>query len=253
MRKLSVFIILVIIVGCKEKRPQPNFFKDLYTGKIFSSQSEVRNYLKNNVLPKDKDSLQKVYFSIEYHDVIQRQDSIILNFKYILRYDGKYLIRPHKYSKIGMKIEPQTLTSIYGKKVVIGGKQEKPMFVNLWFIGCGGCESEIPDLNQLKEKYADKVNFVALASSPKRKVLRFLKRKKFNFTHITDADDFIYKIGSHPYPESIFIDRNGRITHIESLINDEPTQKYFESILDKLIKKDSIRVQNQDTILKNEQ
>lgn len=139
-----------------------------------------------------------------------------------------------------MKMEAQTLTSIDGEKVAIGGKQEKPMLINLWFIGCRGCESEMPDLNRLKEKYADKVNFVSLTFDRKENVLKFLKRKKFTFTHITDAADFINKIGSHPYPENIFIDRNGYITRIEGGIshtdNVDLSIKYFEFILNKLIK-----------------
>ncbi len=245
MRKLLIFVILFIAVGCKKKRPQhqpqpqPNFFRNLYTGEIIS-QKDLDSYVKKSILPKDKDSLKKIDFRLYIFNLEKSSDSIIANFKYNLRFEYKYLKRPYKYEKIGMKMEAQTLTSIDGEKVVIGGKQEKPMLINLWFIGCRGCESEMPDLNRLKEKYADKVNFVSLTFDRKENVLKFLKRKKFTFTHITDAADFINKIGSHPYPENIFIDRNGYITHIEGLIHKtddvDLSIKYFEFILNKLIK-----------------
>ncbi len=241
MRKLLIFVILFIAVGCKKKRPQPqpNFFRNLYTGEIIS-QKDLDSYVKKSILPKDKDSLKKIDFGLHIFNLEKSSDSIIANFKYNLRFEDKYLKRPYKYEKIGMKMEAQTFTSIDGKKVVIGGKQEKPTLINLWFIGCRGCESEMPDLNRLKEKYADKVNFVSLTFDRKENVLKFLKRKKFTFTHITDADDFINKIGSHPYPENIFIDRNGYITHIERGIlhtdNLDLSIKYFEFILNKLIK-----------------
>lgn len=47
MRKLLIFIILAIVVGCKNKRkrPEPNFFRNLYTGEIIS-QKDLDSYIK---------------------------------------------------------------------------------------------------------------------------------------------------------------------------------------------------------------
>lgn len=238
MKKVVLLMVFIFSISCKNKRPEPNFFKNLYTGEIIG-KSEMRNYIKNKILPKDKDSLQKMDFRMVYYKLEQKQDSVILNFKYNLRYEDKYLIRENEYNKIGMQISATHLTSIEGKSVVIGGKQDKPTVINLWFIGCSGCVAEIPELNLLSQKYAGKVNFIALNYQRKERVLKFLKKKDFNFTHIADADNFISKIGSHPYPETIFIDRNGYITHIETILpkmkNSEDSIKYFEFIINKLL------------------
>jgi len=72
-------------------------------------------------------------------------------------------------------------------------------------------------------------------------VSTFLKIKDFKFTHIVNNDSFIKKIGSYPYPENIFIDKNGYITHIEGPLsyNENLTVnrsiEHFELIINKLI------------------
>ena len=114
-----------------------------------------------------------------------------------------------------MQIQQEIFTSIDGEKISVGGNQSKPTLINLWFIQCPGCIAEMPALNRLKEKYEDKVNFVSLPFEQEDDVRKFLKKRKFNFTPIVNVQDFINKIGSYPYPENIFVDKNGYITHIE--------------------------------------
>jgi thiol-disulfide isomerase/thioredoxin len=168
-------------------------------------------------------------------------DSIIQNFKYDLRIGNKYIIRSKDYKKIGMKIPQQYFTSVNGEKIIIGGKKEKPTLINLWFIHCPGCIAEMPALNKLKEKYAEKVDFISLTFETKDDVLDFLKKRKFEFTHIANVREYIKQIGSYPYPETIFIDKEGYIRNIEGLI---PSHKdmdvnisieYFEELIKKLL------------------
>ena len=86
----------------------------------------------------------------------------------------------------------------------------------------------------------DKVNFVAMTFENKRSVLSFLKKKEFNCKHITDANDYINQIATKPYPENIFIGRDGHIKYIEGGLADskdlDSVIKYFESIFENLLK-----------------
>jgi thiol-disulfide isomerase/thioredoxin len=138
-----------------------------------------------------------------------------------------------------MDITPRTFQTLDGQIIRIGGKQSKPTLINLWFIACPGCVAEMPALNRLQEKYADKVNFLALTFDKKESVNNFLLKKSFNFKHITNCRDFINKIGSKPYPENIFVDRNGTIRYIEGGLppseNLDLVIKHFESILEELL------------------
>ena len=93
----------------------------------------------------------------------------------------------------------------------LGGK---PTIVNFWFTTCVPCLDEMPLLNDLKEKYGEKVNFIAITFNDKKTVANFLKKKTFNFEHITDAKNQINELKINSYPASFIIDKEGTIKFV---------------------------------------
>lgn len=249
--QILVFL-LISLVGCRQKtqekeRVEPNYYKNLYTQEIFS-RTEIQEFV-DSLLKNYRDSIQGAsHIHFWYDKIIQANDSIIQSFKYDIRVGIDYKIRAKDYNKIGMNIPVKKLRTIDGDSIQIGGKQDKPMVLNLWFIGCGGCRAEIPALNRLQAKYSDKVNFIALTYDNDKDVRKFLKKQSFNFIHAASKDwkkeetslrPYIKTIESYPYPESIFIDKNGTIRYIEGMIpkNEDVNSetKHFEMIIDKLL------------------
>jgi thiol-disulfide isomerase/thioredoxin len=227
----------LLLTGCgnKQKQQVPEFYKNLYTGEIMPA-SEYETF-SNKLASHYFDSLNEhVHIQYRIYNRKNSPDSIINSFKYNIKVGNKYIVRAEVYEKIGMTVSPKTLQSISGNNISVGGIQDKPTMINLWFISCPGCVAEIPALNILQERYADKMNFIALTFEDKKAVKKFLLRKPFNFIHVADADDMINYIGTNPYPESIFIDRHGCIRYIESVISgDEAGVKQFESIIEELL------------------
>ena len=217
---LSIFIVSVL--GCNQstKRRKPNFYKNLYTEEILNSLAFEKfsnglylsfldtiymSSLDSTEMQRYADSIfSKVHILFHAYGQIIHDDSIIQPFNYDIRIGDEYIIRANSYEKIGMDISPQIFQTIDGDTIQIGGKQDKPILVNLWFIECRGCIAEMPALNRLQEKYADKVVFIAMTFENEKQVLNFLKRKKFNFKHIVSAENFIKQIATKPYPENIF-------------------------------------------------
>ena len=251
MKKIIVlFLILLIsllVYKQKSKQPTPNFYKNLYTEEVLN-KSEFEDFYKNIVLKyidTDKgkayiDSMKSIMsVTLRVYDLIGTDDSIILPFNYDIRIGNEYIVRAKTYEKIGMEAPERQFQTLKGDSIQIGGVREKPMLINLWFVECSGCVAEMPALNRLQEKYENKVDFVAITFESKKKVTDFLRLKKFNFEHITDAKDFIKEIGTNPYPESIFINRAGRVQYIESVLSSEKNLdlaiKHFEGLLDKML------------------
>lgn len=240
MKYFFSIIIFVLIISCNNERNEPTtFYKNLHTGEILN-KTEFEKF-GNSLYKKNTDSIKKTSITFVFFEIEKSSDSIIQNFKYDLRIGDKYIVRANAYEKIGMKIPQRNFTSINGEKIIIGGKKNKPTLINLWFINCPGCIAEMPALNRLKEKYAEKVDFVSLTFEQKEDVLDFLKKRKFEFAHIVNAENFINEIGSYPYPESIFIDKEGFIRNIEGPIpshkeNDvNHSIEYFEEIINQLL------------------
>ena len=240
MRALIVFVVLItFFASCnnQRKRPEPNYYRNLFTNEILS-QSEFDS-LAMSIMMENLDSLQRQNINYHFYNIEISNDSVIQPFKYDIRIGTEYFVRAHKYEKIGMKLSPKFLRTINGDSIQIGGLQSKPMLINLWFVRCGGCIEEIPALNKLKEKYSDRVNFVALTFENDKSVRDFLNKKDFNFIHITNNGEFIDFIGTRPYPENIFISREGIIEFIEGGIGGYPdlekATEHFDAIINKLL------------------
>ena len=240
MKAVTLLISIVLFISCanNRKRPEPNFYRNLFTNETLNKaefDTLIRSIRKENIdsIPKNL-SINYHFYSIEISN-----DSIIQPFKYDLRIGTEYLVRAEKYEKIGMKISPKILLTINGDSIQIGGEQSKPMLINLWFVNCGGCVQEIPALNSLQEKYSDQVNFIAMTFDDAKKVNNFLNNKEFKFDHITDSRKFIDYIGTRPYPENIFINKEGIIEFIEGGIGGNPNlemaTEHFDAIIKKLL------------------
>ncbi len=68
----------------------------------------------------------------------------------------------------------------------------------VWATWCGDCIREIPELNQLVEKYKDNKNVMLVAFSDEdvATVNKSLARYPFNFTHIPNSKAFSDKLKS---------------------------------------------------------
>lgn len=218
-----------------------DYYENLYTGEMMTKQ-EYRKFDDSlntwSATFKEHDSLKR---EMVYNTILaalgKRNDSTILSFKYTIRIGSEYLVRDNSYKKIGMQIPEQSFTTITGENIRLGGKQEKPTVINLWFTTCGGCIAEMPALNKFREKYGDKVNFISMTFESERDVKKFLSKREFTYEHIADVEEYINVIATQPYPETIFINKNGSIEAIEGVISpkDEPAVKYFESLIEKLL------------------
>lgn len=239
---LSLFSVL--IWSCTnqnsgyENANSADYYKNLITGEILN-KSEFQKFRDSLMVMVANSEDSDKNFTTHFYDFIN-QDSAIQEFKYSIRIGNEYLVREGSYEKIGMTVPLQTFTTLDGEIVQKGGKQSKPTLINLWFVGCKGCEEEIPSLNFLQQKYADDVNFIAMTFDKEKRVTNFLNKKEFNFKHIIEVDDeYIKNIGTSPYPENIFISKDGEIVYIEGGIpynsDDKSNLQYFESLIEKLL------------------
>jgi thiol-disulfide isomerase/thioredoxin len=223
------------------------YYKNIYTNKIIRD-ADMRSFV-DSLNSEYSDSIlgtSNIIFLI--NKTIEKKDSVIRFFTYDVRVGLEYLVRSREYPKIGMTIPATKFKTINGDSVQIGGVQDKPTVINLWFLKCGGCIAEIPALNRLYEKYAYKVNFIALTFDNEKDVRSFLNKMPYNYTHIASEDGkdkennikpFIESIESYPYPENIFVDKLGTIKYIEgglgNMENLDIAIKHFEMILQDLL------------------
>lgn len=94
--------------------------------------------------------------------------------------------------------------------------KNQPVLLNFWATWCPVCVEEMPDLNDLAEKYKDqglKVLAVNIQESS-GEVKTFMKRNVLNFPVVLDAEgEVAEKYGIVALPVSILVAKGGKIIY----------------------------------------
>ena len=115
----------------------------------------------------------------------------------------------------GLKILPDiSLQDFEGKKVASDELKGSILLLDFWATWCGPCITEVPMLNKLQEKYADrglKVIGVTMASGDAKEVKPFVGRVKMKYTVLMGDDDQAYDFNIIGFPTTYLVTRDLKI------------------------------------------
>lgn len=105
------------------------------------------------------------------------------------------------------------MTDLAGRRYSRESLRGRVVVLNFWFIACGPCRAEMPQLNQLVSEFAsEKVVFLAPATDRPAELRRFLRRNKFDYQVVPQAEQLIRNVfANRIFPTHIVIDQNGAI------------------------------------------
>jgi thiol-disulfide isomerase/thioredoxin len=115
--------------------------------------------------------------------------------------------------KMGTEIPSFSYTTLSGEKITSEDLRGKATVVCVWATWCGDCIREIPELNQLAEKYKDNdhVAFIAFSDEDEPTVRKSLRKFPFGFAHIVNAKDYTDKLKTgvvKHFPQVLVLDDN---------------------------------------------
>ncbi|MDI6850924.1 MAG: TlpA disulfide reductase family protein [bacterium] len=127
----------------------------------------------------------------------------------ILIFNLKKIIEENKVPAPDFLVE-----TIDGQKLRLKDLKGKVVVLNFWATWCGPCRREIPELNNLVEKYKDNSNviFVGVTNDLRERVANFLSRNEFRYIITFDVDSVYEKYNVTAVPTHVIIDKNGFIT-----------------------------------------
>ena len=89
----------------------------------------------------------------------------------------------------------------------------KPVVINWWQTTCSPCIAEMPELNELVEKYADRdVEFLAIANNKMAELTPFLEKHPFIYD-IAVANDDALQIFGDAYPRHVILNGEGKVVY----------------------------------------
>ncbi|QTN39771.1 TlpA family protein disulfide reductase [Cryomorphaceae bacterium] len=116
----------------------------------------------------------------------------------------------------GTQFPDFSFTDLDGMTYTKEGTKGQVLVLKTWFINCGACIAEFPDLNEFVEQNEDGKDllFISLATDRAPALEEFLIGREFAYTVVPEAGPFIRKIGLRIYPTHIIVDGDGVILKV---------------------------------------
>lgn len=111
---------------------------------------------------------------------------------------------------------------IYSKSVSEILKDKQALIINNWGTGCSNCMLEMPDMQEVYEKYKDVIELVAVDNYPsstgidtEETIASYIQSAGYTFPAMRDVNGFTAKFGITGWPTTVIIDRYGAVARIE--------------------------------------
>lgn len=250
MKKLIIIAIMAFFLACTQHPKQAEKvgsevpkIDSSKIGKPLVQESEIMAdfntfwaYYKNNIkffedfVPFDtagkiiakSDFLKTLNSGLYYPLVIYAKDSLI-NYKLAKipvkapESAGAYLRQDSEaalihYNMEGKPIPLFNFTDVNGRLYTSENTKGKIVLFKCWFIKCGACILEMPQLNRMVEKYKDRsdILFISLAMDSKKPLQSFLEKTQFDYATIPNQEKYMDEQLKVPaYPHHFLINKRG--------------------------------------------
>jgi len=132
-----------------------------------------------------------------------------------------------------------------GNKIDLKDVKDKIIVINFWFVNCGPCRREIPELNKLVDSFKtnEKVLFIGVALDSKNDLEKFLKQFPFNYIIVDNGRWIADKYGIRFYPTHVIIDTEGKVYFHTSGLAPNTVYWIKKSIEELLVKEKDVAAQ----------
>ncbi len=112
----------------------------------------------------------------------------------------------------GAQFKDFTITDMEGKGVSLEDLKGKVAVINFWFVACMPCIMELPQLNEVVDKFEGKdVEFLAITFDKDAKVKKLITEKPFKYRLFNNQMDMIRDLQIAAFPTNIVLDKSGKV------------------------------------------
>ena len=112
---------------------------------------------------------------------------------------------------VGFEMPNVTVTRLDSSAIDLMALRGKPVVINWWHTACSPCIAEMPELNELVEKYEGRdVEFLAIADNEIAELPPFLEKHPFIYD-IAVANDEAARILGTAYPRHVIVNDEGKV------------------------------------------
>ena len=122
---------------------------------------------------------------------------------------------PMQLQQVSFDTPDINLTELQGKSHNLADYSGKIVLVSFWASWCRPCIEEMPSLVKLKNKYADKLEILAVnIGEDKKTISQFIQKMQINFPILLDTNSNTVKAWKvFVYPSNYIVDGTGKIRY----------------------------------------
>lgn len=127
-----------------------------------------------------------------------------------------------------------TLPALDGRQVSLSSLKGKIVVINFWGVWCGWCVKEMPEFQQLAEKYKGDSEVAILTINNDGSavmVQEFMQENRYNFMVLME-NGYNERVGIRNYPMTWFLDKEGRIAYVKRSYTKELVEEFSLRIED---------------------
>ena len=227
MKLLAISCFLVLLSSTISAQ---TFYQSLQ-GELMT-ESDYTHYRDSMLIAMkhgEKINNQSILVNFDINELERRGDSTILHFVPNTYYGfTKKQVSKSPLIHLGEPFPDFELEDLEGNVLRKSDLKGKKVFINFWFVTCYPCIAEIPDVQQIRDKYErDDVVFLAMTFEKAKKVEEFLEKKEFNLRHIPGAGKVIKGIDLSGFPQTIILDEEGNIQRIDNTLEGFFTEEVY--------------------------
>ncbi len=121
--------------------------------------------------------------------------------------------RPSAAFRTGQVFLPFEAKDMGGKTWNVAEMKGKIVVMNFWFINCGPCRREMPELNELAQSFAtnNNIQFISIALDRPEALDSFLVQNPFRYAVIPDGRDLARQYNIRSFPTNLVIGPDGKV------------------------------------------
>lgn len=164
----------------------------------------------------------------------------LMGFSYNFLHDAGYdlfsgLLAPFQASNVPVlnRLAPDfELKDLSGTSVRLSSLKGKPVLINFWATWCGPCQSEMPLIQEIAQKYPNLVVLAVNDGEVQRDVVDFVDRYGLKFPVLMDPEALVniqYQVTG--LPTSYFVDEQGVIRSLQiGVLSDTQIETHLKKI-----------------------
>lgn len=154
-----------------------------------------------------------------YYRLYKMPDNVSENISATIKSIAYYAYKNHQMQ--GKTITGFNFTDIEGNKFDSINTKGKTVVLKFWFIKCGACVAEMPELNELVKKYENNnVLFLSFAFDTKKEIQQFLTTQVFKYKVVAENRDLVKTLNITSFPTHVIINKDGIIIKAASKFKD---------------------------------